>query len=83
MQSMFIDCSALTSIPQFNVSKATSMYYTFYNCINVQTGAIELYQKAITTQYVQSRNHSATFRNCGINTQTGSAELAQIPASWK
>lgn len=28
-------------------------------------------------------SHIYTFRNCGINTQTGSAELAQIPNDWK
>lgn len=28
-------------------------------------------------------SHSSTFNNCGRDTTTGAAELAQIPSGWK
>ena len=58
------------------------MYYTFYNCYSVQSGALALYQQA-STQATPPTDHRNTFTDCGINTQTGSAELAQIPNDWK
>ena len=81
MSYMFWDCSSLTSIPLFDTSNVTNMNNMFYDCTNVQTGALALYQQA-STQANPSSNHIDTFRNCGSNTQTGAAELAQIPTSW-
>jgi surface protein len=82
MSWMFNSCSSLTSIPLFDTSKVTQMDFAFNGCTNVQSGALALYQQASTQQYPPT-NHLYTFSNCGINTQTGSAELAQIPDSWK
>lgn len=81
MQEMFNNCRALTSIPLFNTSKVTNMNYMFINCTNVQSGALALYQQA-STQTTPPTNHTRTFTNCGSNTQTGAAELAQIPSDW-
>jgi hypothetical protein len=53
----------------------------FRDCLNVQSGALALYQQA-STQTTPPSDHSYTFTNCGKNTQTGAAELAQIPSSW-
>jgi hypothetical protein len=52
----------------------------FYDCVNVQSGALALYQQA--SSRVTPPSHSYTFRFCGSNTETGAAELAQIPTSW-
>ena len=82
MNSMFYECESLTSIPLFNTSKATNMDSMFGNCINVQSGALALYQQA-STQTTPPTYHYATFYNCGSNTQTGTAELALIPSDWK
>ena len=82
MNNMFISCSSLTSIPLFNTSKVYDMEYAFYDCYNVQSGALALYKQA-SSQDNPPRTHTSAFRNCGINTQTGSAELAQIPSDWK
>lgn len=82
MNQTFYNCRSLTSIPLFNTSKVTNMNYMFYNCTNVQSGALSLYQQA-STQTTPPSIHSHTFRNCGNNTQTGAAELAQIPSDWK
>ena len=82
MYDMFCYCSSLSAVPLFNTSKVTNMGLTFFGCENVQTGALALYQQA-STQTNPPSNHEATFYNCGINTQTGAAELAQIPSNWK
>lgn len=82
MASMFSICSSLTSVPLFNTSNVTNMPNMFYGCTNVQTGALALYQQA-STQTNPPTNHSRAFTNCGSNTQTGAAELAQIPDDWK
>lgn len=81
MGSMFSNCSSLTSVPLFDTSKVSVMPYMFSNCYNVQSGALVLYQQA-STQTLPPYLHAEAFANCGINTQTGSAELAQIPTSW-
>lgn len=81
MNSTFNSCSSLTSVPLFNTSKVTNMYYTFYGCTNVQSGALALYQQA-STQTTIPEQYYYCFKNCGSNTVTGAAELAQIPASW-
>ena len=79
MSAMFYNCTSLTSIPLFNTSKVNDMTQMFKNCTNVESGALALYQQ------VSARNptHYQTFSNCGSNTQTGAAELAQIPSDWK
>lgn len=81
MYGMFEGCSSLTSIPLFNTSNVTDMYAMFQGCINVESGALALYQQA-STQTTPPSEHQYTFYECGSNTQTGAAELAQIPSSW-
>jgi len=54
----------------------------FLNCKNVQYGALALYQQA-STQTTPPSSHAKAFFNCGVSSQTGSAELAQIPSDWK
>lgn len=80
MGNMFNGCTNLTSIPLFDTSSVTTLFSTFVNCSNVESGALALYQQASTQASVPS--HSNTFLNCGSNTVTGAAELAQIPSSW-
>ena len=81
MEGMCEECFSLTSIPLFNTNKVTDMTHAFKSCGNVKYGALALYQQA-STQATPPKWHSSTFSDCGINTQTGSAELAQIPTSW-
>jgi surface protein len=81
MSSTFQGCSALTAVPLFNTANVTDMYNTFIFCYNVESGALALYQQA-STQTVPPSNHSDTFKNCGKDTVTGAAELAQIPTDW-
>lgn len=81
MSGMFSECYSLTSIPLFDTSNVTNMDSMFYGCVYVQSGALALYQQA-SSQANPPLEHSNTFIACGSNTQTGAAELAQIPTSW-
>lgn len=81
MGSAFRECTSLKSIPLFNTSKVTTFSYTFSDCPNVESGALAMYQQ-VSTQAAPPSAHYNTFTNCGKNTETGAAELAQIPASW-
>jgi surface protein len=81
-ESMFRNCMELTSIPLYDTSKVSNMNYMFSNCFRVQSGALALYQQA-STQTTPPSGHTSAFKDCGYRTQTGSAELAQIPSDWK
>ena len=81
MAGMFMMCHDLTSVPLFDTSSVTDMSYMFYDCSAVQSGALALYQQA-SGQATPPSNYASCFTNCGSNTVTGAAELAQIPSSW-
>lgn len=80
MNGMLAGCDSLILVPLFNTSNVTDMSGMLFNCSNVQSGALALYQQASSQTNVPS--HDRTFYNCGANTTTGAAELAQIPYSW-
>ena len=82
MNSMFVNCYKLTTVPLFDTSSVTNMTDMFMYCYKVESGALALYQQA-STQANPPANHDSTFQQCGSNTQTGAAELAQIPDDWK
>ena len=81
MSWTFYGCSSLTSVPLFDTSSCTNMSSMFRNCFLVQSGALALYQQA-STQAITPQHNSYTFQNCGRDTISGAAELAQIPSSW-
>lgn len=81
MEGMFYECSSLGSIPLFSTASCTDMDDMFYECRAVTGGALALYQQA--SQQSRVPTHMLTFHNCGADTTTGAAELAQIPSSWK
>ena len=82
INNMLANCTSLTSLPLFDTSNVKHMGFAFNSCVNVQTGALDLYRQA-STQTNPPIFHHYTFTYCGINTDTGSAELAQIPRDWK
>lgn len=82
MSSMFYGCSALPYVPILNTSNVTATRTMFYNCYNVSGGALALYNQ-MSTQQNPPDDHTNCFRQCGRDTQTGAAELAQIPDDWK
>ena len=79
--AMFSNCSSLTSVPLFNTSNVTDVSNMFKNCTAVESGALALYQQ-MANQATPPSSHQGCFANCGSNTTTGAAELAQIPTSW-
>lgn len=81
MGSMFEGCTSLTAIPLIDTSACLNMNRFAYGCVNVQSGALALYQQA-STQATPPTTHTLAFSGCGSNTTTGAAELAQIPTSW-
>ena len=82
MTSMLFKCTSLTTVPLFDTSNVDGMNLMLQNCYNVESGALALYQQA-STQANPPTYHYGTFRDCGRDTETGAAELAQIPADWK
>lgn len=77
----FRNCIAVTNVPLFDTGKATNVQQLFYNCTKVEGGALALYTQ-MSTQTNPPSTISDCFTNCGKDTTTGAAELAQIPASW-
>lgn len=83
MSTMFKNCTALLYIPYtLNLTSVVNMNSAFYNCISVRYGSLDLYQR-VSTQTTPPMYHSSTFYKCGSTTQSGAAELAQIPNDWK
>lgn len=80
--SMFQYCESLITVPLFDTSSATDMSGMFWDCTMVESGALALYTQA-STQASPPISHNMTFENCGRDTTTGAAELAQIPSDWK
>lgn len=77
---MFNNCTSLEEIPLFDMRSASVINSMFAGCVNVRTGALDLYNQLKNDP---PSNYADTFYNCGINTETGAAELAQIPEDWK
>ena len=72
---------AYTSIPLFDTSSAIYVRGMLENAKYVETGALTLYQQ-MSTQATPPTLTTDCFKNCGVFTTTGAAELAQIPTSW-
>lgn len=82
MRSMFELCISLKSIPLFDTSKVIIFDFAFSRCYNVESGALALYQQA-SSQTFPPVYYLRAFFSCGVDTITGSTELAQIPDNWK
>lgn len=81
LDRMFLQCTGLTSIVPIQCSNVVNVGGMLDNCVNVESGALDQYNW-FNTYGVNITNHSGTFTSCGENTQTGLAELNQIPAGW-
>jgi len=80
MEQMLLGCEELTAIPPYDVTNVYWINEAFSNCYKVETGALAMYQKLSAKQSIGY--HIETFCNCGRDTVSGAAELAQIPSSW-
>lgn len=81
MDRMFQYCYGLTYITPIHCSNVQNVGGMFSGCENVTEGALAQYTWFINNNN-NITNHSSTFSNCGEDTQTGVAELAQIPVGW-
>lgn len=81
-EDMCLGCKKLKHVPLFDTSSAKYTYDMFKNCYLVESGALDLYNQ-VSTQAVPPSSHDGMFENCGRDTVTGAAELAQIGARWK
>lgn len=79
--SCFRNCTGLKKIPLIDTQKASNVSLMFDGCVNIEEGALALYTQ-MSTQVTPPSATTSCFRNCGSNTSTGAAELAQIPESW-
>lgn len=84
MSSGFYYGSSLIKLYPDNyiVNNLTNVGDMFDGCTNVESGIIGTYNK-LAALGAQVTTHSTCFHNCGSNTVTGAAELAQIPSDWK
>ena len=74
-------CTSITEVPLLDTSSVNNVAGMFENCVNVETGALDLYNQ-LSSQSVPPQYHSYCFKDCGSNTTSGAAELSQIPSSW-
>lgn len=75
---MFASCTSLIRLPRFETDIHVNVHGMFEGCRNVESGILDCY-----TSLIVSTQHWACFRDCGVDTPTGAAELAQIPSDWK
>ena len=81
MRYMCVNCTSLTKVPLLNTSSLLNAIAMFANCYKVTSGAYALYNQM--ANQVNVPTHTQCFTNCGRDTTTGAAELAQIPTGWK
>lgn len=87
MNNMFNGCKNLPVIPNIvlpSYNSNNNCYQMFYACYKVTSGSLNLYNRLkniIDTSSIG--NYLSCFHDCGRDTVTGAAELAQIPNKWK
>ena len=75
---MFDGCMSLKNVPSMVISSSCQITHLFRYCQSVESGALALYNRLVE-QGEHSAPHEDCFKNCGIDTPSGRAELAQIP----
>lgn len=81
LDSFIGDCFELQYVPDLDVSSCIDADWICIGDTNVVSGALNLYNKLAALDPMPT--HDQAFTNCGKDTVTGAAELAQIPDSWK
>ena len=69
-------------IPDYDFSNTTNVSGMFAGNLYVSGGISSTYAK-LSALGNQITAHSACFRNCGVGSEQGRAELALIPNDWK
>ena len=88
MFSTFTGCEKLTAIPNFTLATVSpvpdfgfNVTNMFKNCYLVSSGITRIYNKMAA--WTDTVTHTDTFADCGRDSVSGSAELANIPSDWK
>ena len=81
MWRTFWNCKQLEHITLLNTDKVTVVHEMFCDCVNVNSGITSFYNQ-LSTQSIPPTYHDDAFKNCGISSVQGAAELAQIPQDW-
>ncbi len=82
ISTMYENCESLTTIPDLTVSTSmTNCHRAFAGCRNASGGILRMYNKLKDISTIT--DHVGCFYNCGVDSPTGAAELAQIPSDWK
>lgn len=82
MDRCFGPATALTEFVTMQTpSTLVNVNSVFYGATNVVDGALDQYTYW-STYNTNISNHSATFKDCGSNSQTGLVDLNQIPVGW-
>lgn len=79
---MFYGCTSLEAIPPLTIggmSFITSVDEMFSGCRNVRSGIAGAYD---VLSAATPNTHFMTFKDCGIDTPQGLAELQTVPLSW-
>lgn len=78
---MFYNLQSLRELPVLSLPNISRVDYMFNGCVNVESGITAMYGYLSSATYM--RSHTWCFRNCGVNTESGAAELEGIPNDWK
>lgn len=83
MSELCNGCYRIDCVPEFFGinGQVVNCQAAFYDCHSAEYGITQLYEQLTAVQ--EPSEHLYCFRNCGVNSPTGSAELAQIPSDWK
>lgn len=80
-QNMFRGCVSLSSCPKiWDSASLTNVGGTYYGMLNVSDDSASTAYTALSAMGIS--DHSDTFTDCGSQTSTGTATLANIPSSW-
>ena len=79
--SCFRGCQSITALPTLNLESATDVRNFMADCY-LYPHPLSIYSQ-LSNMGAQITDHDSCFYNCGRDSVTGAAELAQIPSDWK
>ena len=80
LSSAFNSCLSLNNLSLIDAPKVQGVDSLFNRCTNVESGMLEFYEYLNSLSTITT--HKSTFTDCGVNTESGMAELQQIPTDW-
>lgn len=78
----FKNCRSLSYMPLLDVSGVNQCQEMFIDCVKMAGGMLDVYD-VLKVNCVSYGTHMMAFRDCGVMSTTGRAELDQLPNDWK